>query len=187
MATGQWYFGSQSYQRTELVYTTFYQDTTATITTPNTYTITGIYTYATAAVTHKVYVSCELYVGSTLIAKTTESLITLTTMTQYGFTRTYHNAGGPWEITITGATPLTFRIKFRNTDSSPRNVTFWAYYDTFSGIYRPYGIVEWSTPGSGMKVWTGSSWVKRSVKVWNGSSWVRRPVKVWNGSSWVTR
>jgi len=187
MATGQWYFGSANYQRNEYVYTTFYQDTTVTITTPNTYIITRIDTYAAASVVNKVYVSCELYNGATLIARTTESPIISTTLTQYGFSRTSSNAGGPWAITITGPTQLTFRIKFRNTDSSPRTVVFWSYYETFTGIYRPYGIVWWTTPGSGMNVWTGSSWVKRPVKVWNGSSWVRRPVKVWNGSSWVTR
>lgn len=187
MATGSWTFGSNSTTRNELCYTTFYQDTRHTITAPNTYTIDSIQVYAAADVVNTVYVSAELLMDSTLIAKTTEKLITNTSVLSYNFTRTSNNAGGTWSVTLTTTTELTLRLIFRNTDSSARTVSFYAYWDTFSGIYRPYGIVSWTAPGSGAKVWSGSSWVKRPVKVWNGSSWVRRPVKVWNGSSWVTR
>ena len=43
------------------------------------------------------------------------------------------------------------------------------------------------TTGNGLiKVWNGSSWVRKPVKVWNGTSWVQKPVKVWDGANWVT-
>ena len=38
---------------------------------------------------------------------------------------------------------------------------------------------------SGIKVWSGSSWIARTVKTWNGSAWISPQAKVWNGTTWV--
>ena len=37
----------------------------------------------------------------------------------------------------------------------------------------------------GIKVWTGSAWVRKPTKVWTGSAWVAKPLFYWNGSQWV--
>jgi hypothetical protein len=186
MATATWTVGSPSTTYSPSVFTDFYKDAQFTITTPRNYTITDMQWYASASTVNVVYCSCELYVGSTLIAKSTEKLINTTTLQAYNFSRTNNNAGGPWEYNLTSSTTFTFRIKFRNTAGGPTTCTYYAWTD-FSGNPAPYGLIGVSYPGSGAYVMTSSgSWTKRPVKVWNGSSWVRRPVKVFNGSSWVT-
>jgi hypothetical protein len=187
MATATWTVGSASTTDSPLVFTDYYKDAAFTITAPRNYTIESMQWYAAAETVNVVYCRCELYVGSTLIAKSTEKLVNTTTLQAYNFSRTSNNAGGPWAYNLTSSTMFAFRIWFRNTAGSPTTCTYYAWLD-FSSSKVPYGLITVSYPGSGVKVLTSSgSWTKRPVKVWNGSSWVRRPVKVWNGSSWVTR
>jgi hypothetical protein len=187
MAGETWTIGSPAFTDTPLVYIDYYKDAQFAISTPRNYTIDGMYWYAAANSVNVVYCSCELYVGTSLIAKSTEKLITASSLQQYGFTRTSNNGGGPWAYNLTSLTYFTFRIKFRNTAGGPTSCSYYAWNDPFYG-YSPYGLITVSYPGSGAYVWTSSgSWVKRPVKVWNGSSWVRRPVKVFDGSTWVTR
>lgn len=67
-------------------------------------------------------------------------------------------------------------------------------YDFGAALYRSalttpeveslYAAAVAIPPGS-MKVWDGSSWVKKPARVWNGSAWVIKPVKRWTGSAWV--
>jgi hypothetical protein len=38
---------------------------------------------------------------------------------------------------------------------------------------------------AGVRVWNGTSYVRRPAKVWSGSTWVQKSIKHWNGSSWV--
>jgi len=185
MPSSTWYVGSYQTTYSPFVVVDFWKDAQTTITTPNTYTIEILQWYAAAEVASGIYIKTELYVGGDLVARTTEKQITATSVTSYGFSRTANNGGGPWAYTVTGSTTFTFRIWFRNATGGGKTCTYAAWQD-FGGDYVPYGVISVSYPGSGARVWNGSSWVKRPVKVWNGSSWVRRPVKVWNGSSWVT-
>jgi len=188
MPTGTWTIGSPSSTRTQRLgsQATHIGNATFQVSTPGTYTIDSIGVYVAAETVNTVLVSCELYSGSTLIASTTEQFVTTTTLGTYIFSRTSHNNGGSWVVTISGNTELRLQLKLRNTSTNFQNCSYSAWYDV-DGILRPYGIISYTTTGSGAKIWNGSSWVKHPVKVWNGSSWVRRPVKVWNGSSWVTR
>jgi hypothetical protein len=142
--------------------------------------------YASASTVNVVYCSCELYVGSTLIAKSTEKLINTTTSSGIQLHAHITTAAAHGTYNLTSSTTFTFRIKFRNTAGGPTTCTYYAWTD-FSGTPRSIRPHTVSYPGSGAYVMTSSgSWVKGPVKVWNGSSWVRRPVKVFNGSSWVT-
>jgi hypothetical protein len=184
MATEVWTIGSASTTDDPLVFFDYYKDAQFTITTPRNYTIENMQWYASASTVNVVYCSCELYVGSDLIARSTEKLINASSLLSYNFTRTSNNGGGPWTYNLTSSTTFMFRIKFRNTAGGPTTCSYYAWYD-FAGNKVPHGLVTVSYPGSGAYVRTSSSWVKRPVKVWNGSSWVRRPVKVFNGATWV--
>jgi hypothetical protein len=185
MATEVWTIGSASTTDDPLVFFDYYKDAQFTITTPRNYTIENMQWYASASTVNVVYCSCELYVGSDLIARSTEKLINSTSLQSYNFTRTSNNGGGPWTYNLTSSTTFTFRIKFRNTAGGPTTCTYYAWLD-FASNKVPHGLITVSYPGSGAYVMTSlGSWVKRPVKVWNGSSWVRRPVKVFNGATWV--
>ncbi len=185
MPSTDWYVGSNLVTANVYVVTSFSKDAQTTISTPKTYTINSLQWYAAAEVPGGgIYIKTELYVGSTLVARTTEREVTTNAMQAFSFTRTSHNDGGPWVYTVTGNTTFTFRIWFR---SGVGGMTcMYRAWQNAAGDYVPYGVINVSYPESGAKVWNGSSWVKRPVKVWDGSSWVRRPVKVRSGSSWVT-
>jgi hypothetical protein len=185
MPTETWTIGSAATTDSPYVQTTFYKDAQFTISTPRNYTIESMQWYASAGTVNVVYCSCELLVGSTLVATSTEQLISTTSLISYKFTRTSHNGGGPWAYNLTTSTTFTFRIRFRNTASTGQTCTYYAWFD-FGSNKVPHGLITVSYPGSGAYVRTSSGWRKRPVRVWNGSSWVRRPVKVWNGSIWVT-
>lgn len=55
-----------------------------------------------------------------------------------------------------------------------------------SGIMEYKNItvnVTW-TPGTSLKIWTGSSWLNGTPHIWTGSSWVKCTAYIWNGSAW---
>ncbi len=186
MPTETWTIGSASTTDSAYVHTNFYKDANFTISTARNYTIESMQWYASASTANVVYCSCDLLVGSTIIARTTERLINSTSIQAYNFTRTSNNLGGPWAYNLTSSTTFTFRIWFRNTYSTGQTCSYYAWFD-FGSNKVPHGIITVSYTGSGVRVRTSSgAWTKRPVRVWNGSSWVRRPVKVWNGSAWVT-
>jgi hypothetical protein len=185
MPTETWTIGSATTTDSPSVFFDYYKDAQFDVYIVRNYTIENMQWYAAASSVNVVYCSCELYVGSDLIAKSTEKLVNTTSLQAYTFTRTSNNAGGPWAYNLIATTTFTFRIKFRNTAGGPTTCSYYAWYD-FAGNKVPHGLITVSYPGSGAYVRTSSgSWVKRPVKVWNGSSWVRRPVKVFDGTGWV--
>jgi len=53
------------------------------------------------------------------------------------------------------------------------------------------GAGDWSgarsfTTLSGVRVWSGSSWVDKPLRRWNGSQWVVVVLRRWNGTAWVS-
>jgi hypothetical protein len=88
---------------------------------------------------------------------------------------------------LTGSLPSGVSLN-TSTGAITGTVSSAADYSFTIRATNTYGSVDQAFSGTitgGIRIWDGSSWLKRVVKVWNGTAWVPKTLKTWSGSSWT--
>lgn len=103
-----------------------------------------------------------------------------------GVTATNMNYSGSYSVS-SGSLPSGLSLN-TSTGAITGTVSSAADYSFTIRASNSYGAITQSFSGTiagGIRIWNGTTWLKRPVQVWNGSAWVPRTVRTWNGSSWV--
>lgn len=67
---------------------------------------------------------------------------------------------------------------------TPSSAEDYSFTITATNSYNSVSQAFSGTIAGGIRIWNGTSWLKRAVQVWDGSAWVPKTLKVWSGSSW---